>query len=203
LPGEPAAEPEEPDLPDIDDDDVDDGDEEVAVQPEEEPTDGTLAAVRDRGQLICGVNDVLPGFGFVTPDGEFEGFDIDYCRAVAAAVLGDADRTAEHGLATVGYASRFNERGSVGPAILDNVYLKVGLEQGVAVLPGDVIVGDAEGVIVVPRQLAEEIADEAVELEQKEEFLLTKIESGRSIHGVYPPDDDTLQEFETWKASRS
>jgi regulator of RNase E activity RraA len=73
---------------------------------------------------------------------------------------------------------------------------------GVAVLPGDVIVGDAEGVIVVPRQLADEVAAEAVELEQKEEFLLTKIESGRSIHGVYPPDGETLREFETWKANR-
>jgi general L-amino acid transport system substrate-binding protein len=61
------------------------------VETQDEPTDGTLAAVRDRGHLICGVNDVLPGFGFLTPDGEFEGFDIDYCRAVAAAVLGDAD----------------------------------------------------------------------------------------------------------------
>jgi general L-amino acid transport system substrate-binding protein len=79
----------EPDLPDIDDD-VDDVDEPAAVEPDE-PTNGTLQAVRDRGHLICGVNDVLPGFGFLTPEGEFEGFDIDYCRALAAAVLGDSE----------------------------------------------------------------------------------------------------------------
>jgi general L-amino acid transport system substrate-binding protein len=50
-----------------------------------------LADVQSRGTLRCGVNDVVPGFGFVDADGNFAGFDIDYCRAVAAAVLGDPD----------------------------------------------------------------------------------------------------------------
>ncbi|MQA85912.1 MAG: transporter substrate-binding domain-containing protein [Streptosporangiales bacterium] len=49
----------------------------------------TLQRVQDRGTLNCGINDAVPGFGVVTPQGEYEGFDIDYCRAVAAAVLGD------------------------------------------------------------------------------------------------------------------
>ncbi len=47
--------------------------------------------VMDRGELICGVNQQLAGFGVVNDAGEFEGFDIDICRAVAAAVLGDAN----------------------------------------------------------------------------------------------------------------
>ncbi|MDH4117146.1 MAG: amino acid ABC transporter substrate-binding protein [Acidimicrobiia bacterium] len=50
-----------------------------------------LAAVQDRGKLNCGVNNGVPGFGFVDESGEHVGFDIDYCKAVAAAVLGDAD----------------------------------------------------------------------------------------------------------------
>ena len=50
-----------------------------------------LERVRDRGRLVCGVNEAVPGFGFVTAGGEFQGFDIDYCRVVAAAVLGDTD----------------------------------------------------------------------------------------------------------------
>jgi general L-amino acid transport system substrate-binding protein len=50
-----------------------------------------LQQVQDRGTLNCGVNDAVPGFGFTTEAGEFEGFDIDFCRAVAAAVLGDPD----------------------------------------------------------------------------------------------------------------
>ncbi|RMF02433.1 MAG: amino acid ABC transporter substrate-binding protein [Chloroflexi bacterium] len=48
--------------------------------------------VRERGVLKCGGNANVPGFGYLDPDtNEFAGFDIDYCRAVAAAVLGDAD----------------------------------------------------------------------------------------------------------------
>jgi regulator of RNase E activity RraA len=70
---------------------------------------------------------------------------------------------------------------------------------GIAVLPGDVLVGDAEGVIVIPRAVAEEVAREAYEQERKEEFLLGKIEAGSSIIGVYPPDEETLREYEAWK----
>ncbi|HUG65290.1 MAG TPA: amino acid ABC transporter substrate-binding protein [Gaiellaceae bacterium] len=50
-----------------------------------------LDEVKERGTLQCGVNDAVPGFGFVTAGGEFQGFDIDFCRAVAAGVLGDAN----------------------------------------------------------------------------------------------------------------
>jgi general L-amino acid transport system substrate-binding protein len=50
----------------------------------------TLEAVRARGSLICGVNSQVPGFGYVDADGNFSGIDVDYCRALAAAVLGDA-----------------------------------------------------------------------------------------------------------------
>ena len=53
--------------------------------------EGRLQEVRDRGTLNCGVNDGLPGFGVVDADGNYEGFDIDFCRVVAAGILGDAD----------------------------------------------------------------------------------------------------------------
>jgi len=51
----------------------------------------TLDAVRDRGNVICGGNETLPGFGIVGDDGSYSGFDIDFCKVVAAAVLGDAN----------------------------------------------------------------------------------------------------------------
>jgi regulator of RNase E activity RraA len=73
---------------------------------------------------------------------------------------------------------------------------------GIAVLPGDVLVGDAEGVIVIPRAIAEEVAHDALEQERKEAFILSKIESGRSILGVYPPDEETLREYAAWKEAR-
>jgi general L-amino acid transport system substrate-binding protein len=54
-------------------------------------TGNTLQTVQDRGTLKCGGNQSVPGFGYINPDtNEFEGFDIDYCKVVAAAVLGDA-----------------------------------------------------------------------------------------------------------------
>lgn len=52
----------------------------------------TLATVKERGNLVCGVNSQVPGFGFVDADGNFSGIDVDYCRAVAAAIFGDASK---------------------------------------------------------------------------------------------------------------
>jgi general L-amino acid transport system substrate-binding protein len=52
---------------------------------------GLLDAVIERGTVRCGVHDSLPGFGIVDDAGNYSGFDIDFCRVVAAAVLGDAD----------------------------------------------------------------------------------------------------------------
>lgn len=52
---------------------------------------GRLAAVQAAGVIKCGSNDALPGFGVIDSAGDFAGFDIDFCRAVAAGVLGDAD----------------------------------------------------------------------------------------------------------------
>jgi regulator of RNase E activity RraA len=73
---------------------------------------------------------------------------------------------------------------------------------GVAVLPGDLLVGDGEGVIVIPIALAEEVVRAGYEQERREEFILQKIEGGSSILGVYPPDQDTLREYEEWRSMR-
>jgi general L-amino acid transport system substrate-binding protein len=53
---------------------------------------GLLQTITDRGNLICGVNDAVPGFGFTDETGQFSGFDVEFCRAVAAAVFGDASK---------------------------------------------------------------------------------------------------------------
>jgi general L-amino acid transport system substrate-binding protein len=64
-----------------------------SAEPTEAPPAGEsrLATVQDRGELICGVNGSLPGFSFLDENGENTGFDADFCRAVAAAVLGDPE----------------------------------------------------------------------------------------------------------------
>lgn len=55
-------------------------------------TAGRLDQVKGRGKLVCGVNDKLPGFGFLESNGSYSGFDPDFCRGVAAAVFGDPKR---------------------------------------------------------------------------------------------------------------
>jgi general L-amino acid transport system substrate-binding protein len=52
---------------------------------------GMLAEVQERGTLRCGVNEAVPGFGLVDEAGDYAGFDIEFCKAVAAAVLGDSE----------------------------------------------------------------------------------------------------------------
>ncbi len=67
--------------------------EETPAEATDEPSAGAgrLATVQERGQLICGVNGALPGFSFLDEEGNNTGFDADFCRALAAAVLGDPE----------------------------------------------------------------------------------------------------------------
>jgi regulator of RNase E activity RraA len=68
------------------------------------------------------------------------------------------------------------------------------------VFPGDVIVGDAEGVIVIPADIADEIADEAVEMTAFEDFVTEQVMEGRSILGLYPATEErTRQDFAAWR----
>ena len=73
---------------------------------------------------------------------------------------------------------------------------------GVAVFPGDIIVGDGEGVVVIPAHLAQTVAQQGIEQEEKEVFILEKIQHGASIVGTYPPDENTKAEFERWQEER-
>ncbi|MBQ1763058.1 MAG: ribonuclease activity regulator RraA, partial [Aquincola sp.] len=68
----------------------------------------------------------------------------------------------------------------------------------VAVFPGDVVVGDAESVVVIPAGIADEIAAEAVEMTAFEDFVAEQVMAGRSILGLYPPTEPgTREQFAT------
>lgn len=73
---------------------------------------------------------------------------------------------------------------------------------GVAVYPGDLIVGDADGIVVVPAHLAEEIAADADEQERLETFVLQRIQQGAALPGTYPPNEATRAAYEAWKAAQ-
>jgi len=73
----------------------------------------------------------------------------------------------------------------------------------VAVWPGDVVVGDNEGVVIVPANIADEIADEAVEMTAFEDFVSEEVLNGRSIIGLYPPTkEETKTDFAKWRQAK-
>jgi regulator of RNase E activity RraA len=68
------------------------------------------------------------------------------------------------------------------------------------VFPGDVILGDGDGVIVIPAHLADEIANEAFEMTAFEDFVTARVRGGQSILGLYPATDETtLTDFAEWR----
>ena len=73
---------------------------------------------------------------------------------------------------------------------------------GVAVFPGDVLVGDPDGVCVIPRAIADDVARDAGPQELLEEFVLERIRDGASVPGMYPPTEATLAAFEAWRRER-
>jgi regulator of RNase E activity RraA len=72
---------------------------------------------------------------------------------------------------------------------------------GVAVYPGDVIVGDCDGIVVIPPEIADEVAEEAVATTLYEEFAEAEVAHGRALPGLFPvAGDEAKRDFEAWKA---
>lgn len=69
----------------------------------------------------------------------------------------------------------------------------------VPVFPGDVVVGDREGVVVIPAYLANEIAEEAAGMTAYEDFVEARVREGRPLRGLYPATDESRREFEAWR----
>jgi len=73
---------------------------------------------------------------------------------------------------------------------------------GVPVFPGDILVGDEEGVVVIPRYLAADVSQPAADQEEMERYIIQRVEDGASLPGTYPPNDETRAAFEAWKTRR-
>ncbi len=69
----------------------------------------------------------------------------------------------------------------------------------VAVYPGDIVVGDGEGVCIIPAHIANEVAAEAYEQTAYEDFVEAKVREGRGIFGLYPANAETKDEFARWR----
>jgi regulator of RNase E activity RraA len=73
----------------------------------------------------------------------------------------------------------------------------------VAVFPGDIVVGDDDGVMVIPAHLADQVAAEAASMELYEEYVTEKVSEGRPIIGLYPlTQEENRTDFENWKNRR-
>ena len=66
------------------------------------------------------------------------------------------------------------------------------------VLPGDIIVGDDDGVIVIPRGIVEEVVDEALAKEHQDEWVAARVAEGNPIDGLFPPTGRWKEEYERW-----
>ena len=69
---------------------------------------------------------------------------------------------------------------------------------GVAVFPGDVLMGDGDGVMVIPAELADEVAAGAEEQEGIEAFIFELVRADRPVIGTYPPTDAVREEYARW-----
>jgi 2-keto-4-pentenoate hydratase/2-oxohepta-3-ene-1,7-dioic acid hydratase in catechol pathway/regulator of RNase E activity RraA len=148
----------------------------LVIEARGEPGAGTIGDILAMRALQRGATGVVTDGG-VRDSPSFAGLDLPtYFRAPHAAVLGVKHFPLE-----------------------DNVPITCA---GVLVLPGDVLVGDAEGVLVVPVALAEEVAADALEQERREAWALERVTAGESVRGVYPIGADRLAEYEAWRAAR-
>jgi regulator of RNase E activity RraA len=98
---------------------------------------------------------------------------------------------------------------ALGPAAPAHVVRHVAVDENVPigcaevlVVPGDVMVGDGEGVVCVPRAAADTVAIRGLEQEELEAFLLEKVRGGAPLPGTYPPGEKALAEYERWKQRR-
>jgi len=74
---------------------------------------------------------------------------------------------------------------------------------GVAVCPGDVLVCDNDGALVIPASMAEEVAEAGIEQELFERFVQQRIGEGASVVGLYPPDEASLEDYRKWREAGS
>jgi regulator of RNase E activity RraA len=73
---------------------------------------------------------------------------------------------------------------------------------GVAIFPDDVIMADDDGAVVIPQKLVEEVAELAHEQERMEEWIMSEVDKGAALPGLYPPNADNKARYEQWRKGR-
>lgn len=116
-----------------------------------------------------------------------------FTALVTEGVVRDAAAVASSGLAV------WSDGAAAPPSVAGLHYCEAGATVGcggVAVVPGDYVVADEDGAIVIPAALVEQVAAEAEDKERFEAWVLAKVESGEALVGLYPPSADTRALYE-------
>ncbi|MEL6982155.1 MAG: hypothetical protein AAFO29_07005 [Actinomycetota bacterium] len=151
-------------------------DEVLVMEAREEPDAGTI------GDIFAMRVQQLGGAGVIT-DG----------------ALRDTPAIAEIGLPVYHGSSHAATLGRLHTPLAEQVPIVCA---GVTVFPGDIIVGDAEGALVIPALLAEEVAEDAYNQEIEEEWAIERVAAGESSIGTFPIAPERRAEFEAWLAAR-
>lgn len=121
-------------------------------------------------------------------------------RGVAGAVTDSAIRD-EAGVVPVGlpiFCAGSAPPANIGGLAWGDLQVRIGCG-GVAVEPGDIVVGDLDGVVVIPKALAADVARDGAEQEAFEAWVQARVAEGRAIPGLYPPSPETRAEYEAWR----
>jgi regulator of RNase E activity RraA len=73
---------------------------------------------------------------------------------------------------------------------------------GCAIFPGDVIVADDDGAVVIPQDIVDQVAAEGAEHERYESWVVKEVENGVKLPGLYPPNDEAKKRYEDWKKNQ-
>jgi regulator of RNase E activity RraA len=123
-----------------------------------------------------------------------------------AGIVTDGGLRDTEGIAKTGLPA-YHRRPSSPPSGIVHQPIDLGLPiacGGVAVYPGDVLVGDADGVVVIPSDIADAVAEEALASTLYDEFAEEEIARGRSLIGLFPAaGEEAKRDFEAWKAART
>lgn len=121
----------------------------------------------------------------------------------AAGIVTDGGFRDAQGIRQVGLPAYHRQEATAAtPIALHPAELNVPIGcAGVAVYPGDIMVGDSNGVVAIPAHLADEVAREAYEVTQYEAFAELHIARGRSLFGLFPSTEASRKEFDAWLAA--
>lgn len=152
-------------------------------------TDGDVLVMEARGDKSCGtIGDILALRAQVNG---------------AAAVITDGGVRDVEAVAELAMPTFF---ANAHPAVLGRKHIPWDIDAtigcgGATVQPGDIIVGDADGILVIPPAIAEELADDCVEQERQETFIAEMVAAGHSVDGLYPMNADWKNRYQDWDGS--